>query len=142
MTDISKLETAEVEPLLSSIKVVDYDHDTGEILRTIIYPNPIEATTLYPGCLYLPAEVDTSDVRRYVDVKARVVVDKSVQQITVEGMVLKGVQAGATVTIEGIDYNVSKSEDIELEFSHVGTYEVKVVHWPYLDWSASIENQA
>lgn len=141
MTEIQPTQQTE-EVLLSAVKVVDYDKASGEILRTVTFPDPIEATLLYPGCLYLDVNVDTNDVRRYVDLTTRTVVDKPTQPITVDGRVLKGVQAGAIVTIEGIDYAVSESEDIELEFSHVGVYEVKVKHWPYLDWSASIENQA
>lgn len=94
------------------------------------------------GVLYLPSvyTAEINDSFQYVD--DGVVVDRPLQSITVDGMTLKGVQEGATVTIEGIDYNVDKTEDIELEFSHVGSYEVKVTHWPYLDWSATIENQA
>lgn len=130
------------DPLLTSVKIVDYDKVSGEILRTITFPDPIEATALYPNCLYLPAETDTSDVRRYVDLATRTVVDKPVQQITVDGLVLKGVQVGATVTIEGINYPVTESGDVELEFSHFGTYEVKVTNWPYREWSAKLENQA
>lgn len=132
-------EERQMSPFTSVI-VVDYDNDTGKILRTINYYDPEHVGMLYPGALYLPAETIVNDLTQYVS--GRELVDRPVQPITLDGMVLKGVQAGATVTIEGIDYNVSKSEDIELEFSHVGTYEVKVVHWPYLDWSMSIENQA
>lgn len=132
---------ATAAPLLSALKVVDYDHGSGEILRTITLPDPRDANILYPGCLYLPLDTDTSDVRRYVDLEARVVVDKPTHPIVIDGLTLKGVSKGAKLTIEGETYECDGS-DVHLEFSHVGTYTVTVKNWPYLDWSAEIENPA
>ena len=129
------------EALISSIKVVDYDKETGEILRTVTFPDPIVATTLYPGCVYLDSDVDTSDVRRYVDLDTRTVIDRPAQRLTLDGMALKGVRAGAELVLEEVVYECDGS-DIELEFSHPGTYTITVKDWPYLDWSAEIENPA
>lgn len=128
-------------PILSSIKVIDYDKTTGEILRTITFPDPIEATTLYPDCLYLPQETDTSDVRRYVDMSARTVVDKPVLPVTLDGQFLRGVPAGSTITIDGQEY-VADGTDVELEFEFHGEYRITVSLWPYLDFEVKYEAQA
>lgn len=129
------------------MKIVRYDPKTGRIdsvqtMDDLLMTDAIREFMGEEGVLYLPSVYTAriSDLNQYVH--AGVVVDRPLQPITLEGRVLKGVLAGATVTIEGIDYNVYESEDIELEFSHVGVYEVKVVHWPYHDWSANVENQA
>ena len=139
MTEVTPPEAADI--LVSAIKVVDYDHGSGEILRTITMPDPQGASILYPGALYLPVETDTNDVRRFVDVQLRVVVDKPVHPIVIDGRTLKGVSAGSQLTIEGATY-ACDGTDVHLEFSHPGTYTVMVKNWPYLDWSAQIENPA
>jgi len=63
---------------------------------------------------------------------------KSTAQL--EGNVLKGVPAGASVTIEGQVY-IADGDDIELEFAHPGTYLVKVDAFPQVLWTGEyIEN--
>lgn len=53
-----------------------------------------------------------------------------------EGNMLKGVPAGASVTIEGQVYEADGS-DIELSFAHPGTYEIKVEAFPQVDWTGT-----
>lgn len=68
-------------------------------------------------------------------------VERTALEIGVSGMSLIGVPPGATVTIEGQDYEADGSA-IELEFDLPGTYTVKVALWPHLPWSTQIENPA
>ena len=44
------------------IKVVDYDRETGHILRVITYWDEATALTVYPGCLLVPAETLVDDL--------------------------------------------------------------------------------
>jgi len=56
------------------------------------------------------------------------------------GSSIKGVPSGASVTIEGVDY-IADGSDIELEFSHVGTYKINISLFPWLDTELTYENQ-
>lgn len=58
-----------------------------------------------------------------------------------EGNWLKAVPAGASVTIEGQMYTADGS-DIELEFSHPGSYTITISKWPYRDQEVTYENTA
>ncbi|MFV3308797.1 hypothetical protein ACNFBT_26335 [Pseudomonas sp. NY15181] len=57
-----------------------------------------------------------------------------------DDMTLRGVPAGAIVSIEDATYTAD-GEDIELEFPLPGTYFVTVALLPYLDWVDQIEVQ-
>ena len=48
------------------------------------------------------------------------------------------VPKGAIIEIEGKQYEADGS-DIDLEFDVPGVYELKVSHWPYLDWTGTHE---
>lgn len=117
--------------LLSTIKIVDYDKTTGQILRAITWPDPMEAARYYPGCLYLPEHTDTDDVRRYV--KDRTVIDRPEMPVTFDGRFLSGVPAGATIAIDGVEYHADGSPAIEVEFESPARYQIVVSQWPYLD---------
>lgn len=41
--------------LLSTIKIVDYDKTTGQILRAITWPDPMEAARYYRGASTCPS---------------------------------------------------------------------------------------
>lgn len=60
---------------------------------------------------------------------------------TLNGHLLSGVPASATVTIEGQEY-ITDGTDIELGFSAPGTYLVTVTLWPYRDQEFTVENPA
>lgn len=120
----------------TSVKVVDYDKSTGQILRTIHYYDPEHVGSLYPGALYLPTETDVNDLTDYVT--GGQVVKRPTQKITTEGVILKGISKTATVMIEGVSYSCDGS-DVHLSFSHPGKYVVTVKDWPYLDWSTEVE---
>ncbi|MGG5142813.1 hypothetical protein [Alcaligenes ammonioxydans] len=59
---------------------------------------------------------------------------------TVDGLTLRGVRPGSTITIEGQQYECAEGGDVELSFQYPGTYEITVTRWPYLDGSYTIEN--
>ncbi|QVM90230.1 hypothetical protein JYG34_19795 [Pseudomonas entomophila] len=117
--------------LLSTIKIVDYDKTTGQILRVIAWPDPMAAARHYPGCLYLPEHTDTDDVRRYV--KDREVVDRPEMTVTFDGHSLQGVPEGARIAIDGVEYTADDSPVIEVEFDYPARYEIVVSQWPYMD---------
>jgi hypothetical protein len=60
---------------------------------------------------------------------------------TVSGQTLDNVPTPATIIINGTSYDINESR-VELGFSQPGTYDVKVVAWPYLDKEFSVENSA
>lgn len=60
--------------------------------------------------------------------------------VVAEGLVLRGVRPGSTITIEGQQYECAEGGDVELSFQFSGTYEITVTRWPYLDGSYTIEN--
>ncbi|MES5323022.1 MULTISPECIES: hypothetical protein [Alcaligenes] len=57
-----------------------------------------------------------------------------------DGMVLRDVQPGSVVMIEGEQYECPEGGNIDLSFQFPGTYEVTVSCWPYLDGSYTVEN--
>lgn len=139
MTELKEPDTQGRSHLAPSsmVKVIDYDKRTGKILRTIYYYDPEHVGMIYPGCLYLQMEDAADDALQYVS--DRKVVDRARQQLVVEGQVIKGIGAGASIVIEGSRYTCDGS-DVHLSFTHPGVYTVTVEDWPYLDWSADIEN--
>lgn len=60
--------------------------------------------------------------------------------VAVDGLVLRGVRPGSTITIEGQQYECVEGGDVELSFQYPGTYEITVTRWPYLDGRYTIEN--
>lgn len=60
--------------------------------------------------------------------------------VTLTGSSLVGVPAGASVNIEGTEYPADGS-NIELTFSHVGTYKIAISMFPYADMELTYENQ-
>jgi len=59
---------------------------------------------------------------------------------SIDGLVLRGVRPGSTITIEGQQYECPEGGDVELSFQYPGTYEITVTRWPYLDGRYTIEN--
>lgn len=58
----------------------------------------------------------------------------------IEGLTLRGVRPGSTITIEGQRYECIDGGDVELSFQFPGTYDVMVTRWPYLDGRYIVEN--
>lgn len=56
---------------------------------------------------------------------------------SLDGMHLKGVPAGATLTIEGKDYTADGT-DIELQFSHSGEYTITISAFPHEDCEVTV----
>ncbi len=57
-----------------------------------------------------------------------------------EGLTLRGVRPGSTITIEGQRYECTEGGSVELSFQFPGTYEVTVTRWPYLNGRYTVEN--
>lgn len=123
------------------MKIFDYDKATGRILRVLSYPNSYGqgAVDLVPDGIFCADGFEGDDLSHYV-VDGEVV-QRPIQNIILDGMVLKGVRNTATIEIEHVVYNCDGS-DIELSFVRPGTYTVKVVEWPFQDWSKDIEVSA
>lgn len=51
---------------------------------------------------------------------------------TLDGMTIKGLPVPCTITIEGTEHACTDAQ-CDLEFSHPGSYEVRVVAFPWLD---------
>lgn len=58
--------------------------------------------------------------------------------ITIDGTTLKDVPAGAVINIDGDTTVVEEADDVELIFPLSGTYEVRVQHFPYLDFVTEV----
>ena len=58
--------------------------------------------------------------------------------ITLDGTTLKDVPAGAIINIDGTEEVIETAEDVELVFPLSGTYEVRVKHFPYLDFVTEV----
>ncbi|WP_341667334.1 hypothetical protein [Alcaligenes sp. SDU_A2] len=58
----------------------------------------------------------------------------------VDGLTLRGVRPGSTITIDGQQYECAEGGDVELSFQYPGTYEITVTRWPYLDGRYTVEN--
>lgn len=121
-----------------TVKIVDYDLTTGQILRTITWPDAEDAAKYYPGCLYLHENADTNDVRRYV--KDRDVVDRPEMDVGFDGRLLTGVPLGASIRIDDETYTADGSQAIEIEFDSATTYRIIVSLWPYMDKEFTHEN--
>lgn len=66
---------------------------------------------------------------------------KPVNPTTVSGDTLLNVPIPAKVLINNAPYDTNEAT-VELSFTHPGTYNVKVIAWPYLDKEFLIENPA
>lgn len=61
-------------------------------------------------------------------------------ELVLAGMELRGVPDGATVSIEGKEYTADGT-DIELSFSHPGTFTVTASLFPWLDTSVEVVSE-
>lgn len=114
---------------------VIYEQATGRINRIVTCPADMVTQQCFPDEAYLEGTVTGYD--SYV-VNGHVVT-RPVLPVTRIGNTLHGVPAGATLTIEGVNYLVD-GESVELEFSLPGSYMVTIKAWPYQDWESTFEN--
>jgi hypothetical protein len=115
-----------------------YYKPSGEIVEWHTGPEELMSWERKQGLTLGVAEAGSVSITSYVlnDELA----ERPVMPVTIVGLSLKGVRKGAKVIIEDVSYDVTDAGDIELEFAHPGTYEVRVIDWPYLNWSAQVEN--
>lgn len=103
-------------------------------------------TELHEGSFMEPEELPgvLSETRCHPSthyVLGGVVVARPPLAAQLDGLLLTGVPAGASVVIEGETYAADGS-DIELEFGLPGFYTIRVRHWPFMDWEVVVENPA
>ncbi|MCX5470468.1 hypothetical protein OSH04_01930 [Alcaligenes sp. A-TC2] len=68
------------------------------------------------------------------------VVKRQACPATVEGAVLLDVPPDSKILIEGVSYECIDGGEVELSFDQPGSYEVKVICWPYLEGVYIVEN--
>jgi len=118
--------------------IVEHDN-TGRILSVVTYPVSDEYVIgLYPQGLFLPVGAEVSQSLDYVENGE--LQRRPVQDITLSGNILRGVPAGATLRVEG-ESHLADGTDVELQFSHPGTYKIQVIQWPYIDWEVVYEDK-
>lgn len=119
-----------------SIKTyVVYERASGAIRREILCSTEQAACQAGPdeGCIE-----GAGDYSSHYVLKNKLVA-RPLMPITRRGNVLTSVPKGAQITIEGTDY-ITDDSVVEFEFSLPGSYPITVTHWPYRDWSTTIEN--
>lgn len=117
------------------MKITQYDPTTGRILSVTgfagIEPDAIESWK-QPEFGYVEAEADVN--RDYVADGA--VVPRPASPVTISGLTLHDVPAGARVIIDGTAYEADGT--VELEFPLPGTFNLRVECFPYLEWSGDV----
>lgn len=122
-----------------TMSYVIYDFKTGRINKAVQCAKNMLPLYINDHETYLEGQVDSDTV--YVDLNKLKVVPRPVLNAALHGMFINRVPAGATVIIEGEKYTAD-GNPIELEFAYPGKYLVEVHCWPYLNWSATVENLA
>ena len=87
-----------------------------------------DEVTANPGHYYI-ADVDDESLIR-IELRQEMT-------LVLDGLILSGVPAGATVTIEGAEY-LADGTDIELSATHSGTFLVGVSLFPWRDASVEV----
>lgn len=116
---------------MTTITVYD---QAGLILRVV----SCQHDTRYAQCQTGESFVDgaSNDSTQYI--VGGTVTDRPTMQASLSaGQTISGVPAGATVSINGQEYEADGT-DIELTFDRPGDYQIKAVLWPYLDWETTI----
>lgn len=104
-----------------------YHADTGEIIRSVQCSPDIVHLQCGDDHVWIEG-TSVDDTLFWVDDDQ--VVARPIFDIMVEGSVISGVPFGATVTIEGQDYEAD-GDDIEFEPSIPGTYAICVSLFPF-----------
>lgn len=125
------------------MKIVQYDSNgkihSVQTMDDLSMSDDYRAFLGEEGVLYLPSvfTAHISDVKHYVNDST--VMERPTSTVYLDGATLCNVRENATVIIDGVSYEADGSE-IELEFSHPGTYQLAVKDWPFLDWEGTYEN--
>ena len=120
------------------MNIIEFDAQ-GRILSVITYcEQSVVLEELYPGRLIIPQNRIVSQSRDYV--KSNEVLPRPSSPVTIDGPLLKGVPAGATIWIDEQPYQADGTE-VELEIARKGCYWIKVESWPFMDFETAYENQ-
>lgn len=109
------------------MKFLVYDNATGHILRTGCCPDDHLGMQASAGETAIEGEAD--DAMHYI--RDGLVTDKMAIAATLSGTTISGLPIPATVTVEGVRYDVTDGV-AELSFNLPGTYQVKVEALHYL----------
>lgn len=60
------------------------------------------------------------------------------QSSQLDGLVLRDLPVPCSIEVDGVAHLCSDGV-AELEFAHAGTYSIKVVAFPYLDWETEVQ---
>lgn len=104
-----------------------YTTATGEITKSVQCPEEIIALQCREGETWIEG-VQVEDADFYV--LDEQLCERPAFALNVEGRVISGVPAGATVTVEGQDYTAN-GEPIEFEPSIPGAYTIGIRLFPY-----------
>ena len=110
---------------MNHIDFARYDVSTGRILA--VGRVPAEFLDLQdPPFVLGKADIDMDYVH------GGAITRRPKLKLQFSGGVLKGVPAGAVITVDGEKYHADGS-DLEMNFSAPGVYKIHVSLWPYLD---------
>ncbi|WP_159990796.1 hypothetical protein [Pelistega ratti] len=117
-------------------KLINYDNETGRIIS--ILDGDLGSVWLNRGEHFLLG-VNADMSIHYV--KNGIVTERPSQQTVLKNATLQNLPVPCEITINGKIYECT-DDKAELEFNQLGTYEITVSAFPYLDWSITYENQA
>lgn len=106
---------------------VQYNKETGQIGAVVSYPLA-DYEEHYPDWLHLGNTALVNQEFHYV-VEGRLE-DRPELSVSLSDGVLKGIPAGAEISIEDRNY-VADGTDIELEFGHKGLFTIAINLFPY-----------
>lgn len=110
------------------INITEYDETRGELgfIKSFSDEETYELNTA--GVAHVVGAYASAD---YYVVDGRAV-ERPASPVTIDGRTLSDVPAGSTLWIDGESYEAEG--DVELDFVMPGTYKLRVVCFPYLDW--------
>jgi hypothetical protein len=109
------------------IAITEYDESTGELgfIKSFSDEETYELNSANPHVMGAFSSQD------YYVVEGEAV-ERPASPVTIDGRTLSDVPSGSTLWIDGESYEAEG--DVELDFVMPGTYKLRVVCFPYLDW--------
>jgi hypothetical protein len=121
-----------------------YDPETGRIKQVTTCPTDAVSSQVQGSDEYVDGEGDA--LTKYI--LAGVLTDRPVQltsadttSVTADGVdvvTISAAPSGASVYIDNVLSGTTDGDDVELTFDAEGSYVVKIVLFPYLDWEETI----
>lgn len=126
---------------MNNLCLAAYD-ERGEIQMIVCGPKESARRSLAMNTSlpYVELESSPSSAQHYV--QGGEIFDRPDMPIVVTDLVMKGVPAGASITIEDSEVHVVDGTDVELSFNAFGTFKVVIELWPYKTKELYIENSS